>query len=169
MPLVYLFPRCDEACFAGHSEDQRAPLEYQILTWLAHVARAPLHRELKEYVCGLVAHVDIVTALPDRTTMDERVCMYGLMHACPVKNVQAILSKVLELPSSRSLERLCMRSDGRYGIRISHRGFLHELQALGITVRMLDFTVEYESKTDTLSSMVCACVVCCLDPTLVEL
>lgn len=129
----------------------RATLCTQLLQWLCHVVRAPLRKVLKECLCSLVIN-DSQEFLEH--SMDEKACMLGLAHVCPIPSIQALLRDSLRTSDNSPLERLCARSDGRYGIRFTHRRTLYELQELGVAVERLDFTVEYENKTDSLSNMV---------------
>lgn len=163
MHVCFIFPPLDGAIAQQECKgaDESSTFQQQLLTWLGNVARSPLQTRLQEYICALVTSEDMVTALPEHS-MDERVCMYGLAHACPSPKAQEMLRIVLQTSIATKLIPLCMRSDGRYGIRFTQRHRLFELQELKVTVRRLDFTVEYESKSDSLSNMVREVKLSCL-------
>jgi hypothetical protein len=123
------------------------------LEWLSNVARSPLRLELVEYLFTLSANSGNLIPLP-RHSLDEKACMFGLEVRCPVKALQEQLrTMLLEDEDSKVCEEFCARSDGQYGIRFSHRGMLHKLEKLKLTVRRVDFSVEYDSKCDSVSSL----------------
>ena len=153
-PLLFLFPPAGPKIQQLVEEldvDGHVTLATQLLAWLCHVTRAPLRIALKEIICSLVVN-DVREFLEH--SMDEKVCMLGLTHVCPIPTMQQMLRDSLRSSNESPLERLCARSDGRYGIRFTHPGTFYELQELGVTVEKLDLTVEYANKTDSLSNMV---------------